>query len=237
MSRARPIPFEQVRIRADGEGARGGGRPPLPPPAQAVFHWGRLLRADATPVPDDVALDVDVGDGVPRPESAAGVKKAPNQPSQAVARLLCADVDDSPQPGSAALSADGHRRASPLEEGASGSGHAGRRSGGAAPVRAIARSVRLATMVNGLVDKVAGFCNGSDSRRHGPWELSLPLDAQGLGRSVLQMRLASADLLLRFVCDGTSTRDWVVEGADRLSAQLHEALDPPLDVRIETELA
>jgi hypothetical protein len=107
----------------------------------------------------------------------------------------------------------------------------------ALPIQAIARAIEHSSMVRNLTDLIVNLCDGEESRKTGPWEMSLPLDRDGLGRSMLHLRLSLDTLGLRFVCDGQAEHDVLSSRVGELKSQLDERLHPPLEVSVELEIA
>jgi hypothetical protein len=97
---------------------------------------------------------------------------------------------------------------------------------------AIARSVQEATAMHAVAALVLDTCSGEGKRETGPWEFTLPLHGQGLGRSSLLLRLSRELLSLRFHCDGPDTRDLLSRHSASLLDQLQAHLAPPLVVDI-----
>ena len=79
---------------------------------------------------------------------------------------------------------------------------------------------------------VLDTCSGEGKRETGPWEFTLPLHGQGLGRTSLLLRLSRELLSLRFSCDGPDTRDLLSRHSASLLDQLQTHLEPPLVVDI-----
>jgi Type III secretion protein (HpaP) len=107
------------------------------------------------------------------------------------------------------------------------------RAGAAAlPLAAIARAVEESAAMRSLAALVLDTCSGEGIRETGPWEFTLPLQAQGLGRSSLCLQLSRELLLLRFCCDGPDTRNLLSRHSVTLQNQLRERLEPPLEVEV-----
>jgi hypothetical protein len=118
---------------------------------------------------------------------------------------------------------------------ASLAGRTGGAAGGteaAVPIAAIARSVQEATAMHAVAALVLDTCSGEGKRETGPWEFTLGLHGQGLGRTSLLLRLSRELLSLRFSCDGPDTRDLLSRHSASLLDQLQTQLQPPLVVDI-----
>jgi hypothetical protein len=102
-----------------------------------------------------------------------------------------------------------------------------------APIAAIARAVEESAALQSVADLVARTCEGDGKRETGPWELTLPLQAHGLGRSRLTLRLSRELLKLRFDCDGRSLRDLLWRHSRSLQSRLEERLQLPLELELE----
>lgn len=105
------------------------------------------------------------------------------------------------------------------------------------PVAAIARSISQASALLDVCALVVELCGGEQPRLAGTWEATLPLAPQGLGGTLLWLRLSEEALALRFVCDEPRTLDMLRPRLDELRRQLLQQLAPPLDLSIDIELA
>ena len=103
----------------------------------------------------------------------------------------------------------------------------------AAPIAAIARAVEESAALQSVAELVVRTCEGDGKRETGPWELTLPLQAHGLGRSRLMLRLSRELLGLRFECDGRDLRDLLWRHSKSLQARLEERLRIPLEIELE----
>jgi Type III secretion protein (HpaP) len=104
------------------------------------------------------------------------------------------------------------------------------------PIAAIARSVRQAAVLRDLAELITNLCDGEENRLMGPWDMTLPLNREGLGRSTLNLRLSQASLSLRFRCDSMQALEIVSARSGELKNLLDEQLRPPLDVSIDADL-
>ena len=102
----------------------------------------------------------------------------------------------------------------------------------ALPIAAIARSVRDASAMRSVMELVLDTCSGEGKRETGPWDLSVSLQAHGLGSSMMFLHLSRDLLSLRFRCDGVHVRDLISRHADTLQSQLEEHLLLPLKIQI-----
>ncbi len=105
------------------------------------------------------------------------------------------------------------------------------------PVAAIARSISQASALLDVCALVVELCGGEQPRLAGTWEATVPLAPQGLGGTLLWLRLSEEALALRFVCDEPRTLDMLRPRLDELRRQLLQQLAPPLDLSIDIELA
>jgi hypothetical protein len=103
---------------------------------------------------------------------------------------------------------------------------------GIAPVDAVTRAVKESVSLQSVVDLIARTCDGEGMRETGPWELSLPLEKQGLGRSMLNLYLSREQLRLRFACDGPAQYDLIWQHSKSLQSKLEERLQIPIEIDI-----
>ena len=236
MASPKPIPFEQVRVRTDLANQAplcGRNRPSAGARGLAVFQWSRLSNIDPVvqtnraPVGTDLLPENVLSAQTPAERQLLPPLPLPPHDGDVPQGALFEAV---PQPKQALH--DAGPSPPPLSGDASTPG----REPADVPVRAVVRSLRQAVVLRGLSGTIAKVCDGEENQRLGPWEMTLPLSAHGLGRSFLNMRLSLGELLLRFQCDGKDKLDLISAGAEGLRTELEETLRPPLEVRIETTL-
>ncbi len=105
-----------------------------------------------------------------------------------------------------------------------------------APVAAIALSISRASALLDVCALVVELCGGERQHLAGTWEATLPLGQQGLGGTLLWLRLSAESLALRFICDEQRTMDLVRPRIDELRRRLLEQLAPPLELSIDLEM-
>ena len=175
-------------------------------PRAADAEWGQA-RGDA----DDVA---NASEPPPRPPAAEQLPKDPLG-SESPAGPRADDLITHP-PSVA------HRPGRKLVE-----------TKGVAPIAAIARAVEESSALESVADLVVRTCDGDNKRETGPWEFTLALQAQGLGRSLLRLHLSRELLKLRFECDGLSLRDLLWRHSKSLQSRIEERLQIPLEIDVE----
>ena len=234
MTAPKAIPFEQVRVRTDFDGAHTGPRTAvrsfIPARQAATFQWSRLdqTESERDSAPEYAEEDDPLGNGLTATERQLLNSQQEFQPGGGqdhAKRQLLATPEREPVQGDLAP-------AHPPE----GFPSAGTQRTNRMPITAIAKSVRQAAVLSHLTETIKGLCDGEESQRLGPWDMTLPLDTHGLGQTMLNLRLSHGELLLRFRCDDSDVLDLLSKGADRLTSQLQESLHPRLDVRVELAL-
>ena len=232
----KPIPFEQVRVRTDFDDAqsvpRAVVRAPLAGRQLLAFQWSRLIQ----PEPDEEREPEHADDPDRADDQHAVSARHGLRPLKAAPGAQLRDTGEPRQSASFEREPELAHSDSPSTPPHQTGIAAVTRSSGV-PISAIAKSVRQAAVLGGLTDTIKELCNGEENQRLGPWDMTLPLDAHGLGTSILDLRLSVGELLLRFRCSDSAVLDLLSSGVDKLSAQLHESLYPPLDVRIELGLS
>ncbi|WP_425258730.1 type III secretion system protein SctP [Rubrivivax sp. RP6-9] len=253
MAGTKPLPFERVRVIVDvhtGLVRRNDERRPVPLPRPAPQAAWRPLARPVEAAPPAAAVAAFAAalaggtDGAAENRAAEGTREGMREGTregmhegmregarpEAATRDAAGSVADGPPPPAAQHAAAAGRpvrqRLASLAERAAGDAEA------AVPIAAIARSVQEATAMHAVAALVLDTCSGDAKRETGPWEFTLPLHGQGLGRTSLLLRLSRELLSLRFSCDGPDTRDLLSRHSASLLDQLQTQLAPPLVVDI-----
>ena len=242
MASTKPLPFERVRVIVDvhtGLVRRHDERRTLPTPRPAPQAAWRPPARPAESVPSAAvvaafaaALAGGTGEAAaPEAEAAEGARERAHPVLPALDDTGAGAEGSCPPafPDAAAAGPSVRQRLASLAERAN---WAEGDLEAAVPIAAIARSVQEATAMHAVAALVLDTCSGEGKRETGPWEFTLPLHGQGLGRTSLLLRLSRELLSLRFSCDGPDTRDLLSRHSASLLDQLQTHLEPPLVVDI-----
>jgi Type III secretion protein (HpaP) len=243
MSSSKSIPFERIRVIAPSDSGahrpRVVGRAFEPGRAAVPSQWGKLTIRKPESHAKPVGADDDDQDDTDLAPPAPGLAMAPTLPRETPSEQPSAAApppEPPPQVAQPSLTEEAQALPATPPSGPAGLVTEHHAASAPAPIAAIARSVRQAAVLRDLAELITNLCDGEENRLMGPWDMTLPLDREGLGSSTLHMRLSQATLSLRFYCESMQALEIVSARSDELKKLLDEQLRPPLDVSIDANL-